>query len=184
MSSEISYFSSWNVFILFTGNYHSQNVVLVQVYCSCRRQNAANAFLRKFVEFTEFYIILRFPTHFRLSERAFRIEKRTKIRKFSAPTAANCFIITSVEFLGFYPANGISPRPHLRQFGKANEFVKEVLNKYNHLFEISPIVRQQFIHKIKTKIRKMGHVEFQVPCYLNGIKATKAYNEDEKHEEN
>lgn len=76
----------------------------------------------------------------------------------------------------------LSLKRHLRV--EANEFVKDVLNKYNHLFEISPIVRQRFIHKIKTKIKKMHNVEFQVPCYLNGISATKTYNEDEKFEEN
>ena len=63
---------------------------------------------------------------------------------------------------------------------EANEFVKSVLNKYNHLFEISPIIinKQSFILKVKKKLKNNN--EFQVPCYLNGMKPTKTYQEDDE----
>ena len=60
----------------------------------------------------------------------------------------------------------------------AIEFVKNALNQYNHLFEISPIVKQKFITKIKNKIKKINNADFRVPIYLNGITATKAYEEE------
>lgn len=76
----------------------------------------------------------------------------------------------------------LSLRRELRE--EANEFVKNVLGQYNHLFEISPIVKQKFINRVKKKIKKIDNIGFRVPIYLNGIEATKAYNEDEKYADN
>ena len=67
---------------------------------------------------------------------------------------------------------------------EADEFVKDTLSKYNHLFEISPIVKQSFITKVKTKLKKLDNA-FHIPTYLNGVEPTKTYREDEeKYEEN
>ena len=72
----------------------------------------------------------------------------------------------------------LSLKRELRE--EAHEFVKNVLTNYNHLFEISPIIKQSLISRVKKKL-KNNHENFQVPCYLNGIKPTKTYREaDEK----
>ena len=59
----------------------------------------------------------------------------------------------------------------------AAEFVGDVLQKYNHLFEISPIVKQSFISTVKKKIKKKNNA-FQTPVYLNGISPTRVYRPD------
>ena len=59
---------------------------------------------------------------------------------------------------------------------EAGEFVNSVLQKYKHLFEISPIVKQAFINKIKTKI-KNGNNNFKTPIYLNGLSPTRIFEE-------
>ena len=73
----------------------------------------------------------------------------------------------------------LSLRRELRN--DSDEFVNEVLRKYNHLFEISPIVRQPFISKVKSKIKRNGN-QFRAPIYLNGISPTRVFSEDEKEE--
>jgi len=74
----------------------------------------------------------------------------------------------------------LSLKRELRE--EANEFVKDTLLKYNHLFEISPIVKQSFITKVKAKLKKIDN-EFHVPIYCNGIEPTKTYREDQKYDD-
>ena len=66
---------------------------------------------------------------------------------------------------------------------EAGEFIQNILQKYSHLFELSPIVKQTFITKVKKKIKKNNN-QFRTPIYLNGISPTRTYREDEEFSDN
>ena len=66
------------------------------------------------------------------------------------------------------------------------EYIEQVKNTYNRLFEISPVCSQTFISATKKKIRKVATEQFQIPTWLNGFRHTRVCNNDgdEKYEEN
>jgi len=72
-------------------------------------------------------------------------------------------------------------RRDLRQ--DSDEFVKHVLQRYQQLFELSPIVEQTFINTIKTKIKK-SNTTIKVPIYLNGLSPMKVFQDDDEYSDN
>ena len=60
-------------------------------------------------------------------------------------------------------------------------FLKGVLEKRNHLFELSPIVKTQFIQKVKKGLKNVNG--FHKPTYLNGYSPTKAFKENEQKDD-
>ena len=64
-----------------------------------------------------------------------------------------------------------------------SEFLRQILEKRNHLFELSPIVKSQFIRKVRKSLKKVK--DFHTPTYLNGHTPTKAYvRENEEYSDN
>ena len=60
------------------------------------------------------------------------------------------------------------------------EFLRQILERRNHLFELSPIVKSQFIRKVRKSLKKVKN--FHTPTYLNGHTPTKAYIENANDE--
>ena len=58
------------------------------------------------------------------------------------------------------------------------EFVTEVLSRYKHLFEMSPIIRRKFVKNLKQKFKRNNN-DFRVPIYCNGMTPTKAWKPDD-----
>jgi surface polysaccharide O-acyltransferase-like enzyme len=62
-----------------------------------------------------------------------------------------------------------------------DEFVASIMNQYNHLYEISPIIRRSFIERVKRKliIQNDEHPDQAIECppYLNGLTQTAIFME-------
>ena len=63
-------------------------------------------------------------------------------------------------------------------------FVSRIRDEHTRLFEVSPILDQKFITKLKTRLKKTVHKGIRIPNYLNGMTPCKAYNEFDGCEEN
>ena len=57
----------------------------------------------------------------------------------------------------------------------AHEFLRKVKTDYARLFEISPIVSQKIINRVRSKLKSVDHDTFNVPNYLNGFSHTPVY---------
>jgi hypothetical protein len=69
----------------------------------------------------------------------------------------------------------------------ATEFLADVKNQYDRLFELSPICSSAMIATIKKTIAANATASFETPTYLNGFKHTVVYessSDDEKYEAN
>ena len=64
---------------------------------------------------------------------------------------------------------------------QADEFVANIMNQYNHLYEISPIIRRPFIERVKRKLVSQNdeHPDQAIECppYLNGLRRTSIFME-------
>ena len=67
---------------------------------------------------------------------------------------------------------------------KASEFLTEVKQSYERLFELSPMVQKSFILEVKKEVAKKKSQTFCSPHYLNGYHATEIYKSDDEYEEN
>jgi len=69
----------------------------------------------------------------------------------------------------------------------ATEFLADVKNQYDRLFELSPICSSSMIAAIKKTIAANATASFETPTYLNGFQHTVVYDgssDDEKYEAN
>ncbi len=69
----------------------------------------------------------------------------------------------------------------------ATEFLADVKNQYDRLFELSPICSSSMIAAIKKTIAANATASFETPTYLNGFRHTVVYessSDDEKYEAN
>ena len=87
-----------------------------------------------------------------------------------------------ISWQAFY--NSISHQLSLKREHRDDPetFIADVKQKYERLFELSPIPDRKFIQQVKKSVAKYSTEEFQVPCYLNGFKATKVW--EDSFEEN
>ena len=82
-----------------------------------------------------------------------------------------------ISWQAFY--NSISHQLSLKREHRDDPetFIADVKQKYERLFELSPIPDRKFIQQVKKSVAKYSTEEFQVPCYLNGFKATKVWED-------
>ena len=69
----------------------------------------------------------------------------------------------------------------------ATEFLADVKNQYDRLFELSPICSSSMIAMVKKKIAAHATASFETPTYLNGFRHSVVYesdSDDEKYEAN
>ena len=58
------------------------------------------------------------------------------------------------------------------------DFLVHIKNTYERLFEISPMISQQFVKTVKNRVNKSASNAFQTPFYLNGFHHTKIWKHD------
>ena len=65
------------------------------------------------------------------------------------------------------------------------DFLTEVKTNYERLFEMSPMINQQFVKTVKKRVNNTSTDAFQVPFYLNGFHHTTVWNDEDdlKNEE-
>ena len=87
--------------------------------------------------------------------------------------------ISAVAWQGFYNniCHQLNLARHLRE--EADQFLADVKQSYDRLFEISPICNRGFISQVKKSVRKNATNAFQIPCYLNGYHHTMVYREED-----
>jgi hypothetical protein len=91
-----------------------------------------------------------------------------------------------VEWQSFY--NHIKHQLSLERTQREDphKFMDWVKQKYERLYELSPVISQKFINSTKRKIKKNADDRFMVPNYCNGFQHCQPYDEnnEEKFEEN
>ena len=64
----------------------------------------------------------------------------------------------------------------------AADFLQEVKTAYERLFEISPMINEEFVKHVKKKVKKHATDAFRIPFYMNGFTHTHIWD-DTKSEE-
>ena len=93
--------------------------------------------------------------------------------------------IAQIAWQGFHNAvaHELNLAPELRE--DPVDFLVHIKNTYERLFEISPMISQQFVKTVKKKVSNSASNAFQTPFYLNGFHHTKIWkhNLDSNSEE-
>ena len=92
--------------------------------------------------------------------------------------------VAEISWQAFY--NTVSHQLSLKREHREDpkEFLAEVKQNYERLFELSPMVQKSFIQEVKKDVEKRKCAEFALPHYLNGYHATIVYDSDDSYEEN
>ena len=59
-----------------------------------------------------------------------------------------------------------------------NDFLEKVKQTYERLFELSPMINQEFVKKVRKKVNLHASDAFQIPHYLNGFHHTIVWNQE------
>ena len=59
----------------------------------------------------------------------------------------------------------------------AVKFLEQIQQEYSRLFELSPILDQEFISQVKASLRKKASPDLNIPNYLNGFAHTQVFDE-------